>query len=143
MRLTTSETVRREILIKARRETVFRYFTDPALVTQWKGQLAVLEPEPGGIFRVARDDDHVILGEYVEVNPPERVVFTFGWEKGDIPLPPGSSTVEVTLTPHGDNGSETLLTLIHRDLPPEAAGRHAEGWDYTLPRLAQVASEAE
>jgi uncharacterized protein YndB with AHSA1/START domain len=63
-----------------RPETVFRYFTDPARMVQWKGIGATLEARPGGVYRVDINGRDVIRGRYVEVDPPRRVVFTFGWE---------------------------------------------------------------
>ena len=138
-----SDEVRREVIIKARRETVFRYFTDPALMTQWKGRLALLEPRPGGIYRVDMEGAGTIRGEYVELNPPERVVFTFGWEPGgSVPLPAGSTTVEVTLFPHGPDGSETRLVLVHSGLPADMRDAHGSGWDTHLPALVKAAGAA-
>jgi uncharacterized protein YndB with AHSA1/START domain len=126
----------REIRIDARPETVFEFFTDPEKMTKWKGRSATLEPHPGGTYLVAINDLAVARGEYVEVDPPRRVVFTWGWE-GTNPVPPGSSTVEVELTPEGDG---TLLRLTHRDLPEEEVEEHTHGWDHFLSRLATAAS---
>jgi uncharacterized protein YndB with AHSA1/START domain len=135
----SGEAVRREVIIKARRETVFKYFTDPALMTRWKGRMALLEPRPGGVYRVDMEGAGIIRGEYVEVKPPERVVFTFGWEPGSaIPLPAGSTTVEVELFPHGPGGHETRLVLVHSGLPEDLMGAHGQGWDTHLPKLAEV-----
>ena len=132
----TSTEVRRQMRISARPETVYSYFTDPAKYVRWKGVEARLEPTPGGEYWVRVDDTHVASGRFVEVVPNSRLVFTWGWE-GDSHVPPGSSTVEVTLAPEG---SATLLTLVHRDLPNEKASAiHAEGWDFFLPRLVEVA----
>ncbi len=83
------------------------------------------------------DRENVARGEFVEVVPPQRVVFTWGWEDPSNPIRPGTSTVEVALIPDGDG---TIVRLIHRDLPPEAVPRHAEGWDLYLPRLAAAVS---
>ena len=80
---------------------------------------------------------NVARGEFVSVEPPTRVVFTWGWEGEGNPIPPGASTVEVTLTPDGDG---TVLRLVHRDLPLEAQGAHADGWDHFLPRLVEAAA---
>ena len=135
--------IRRELIIKAPRQRVFQYFTDPALMTQWKGRLAVLEPWPGGIYRVDMDGKNIIAGHYVEVKPPERVVFTFEWQGGgDVPLPAGSTTVELDLFPHGLDGSETRLVLIHRGLPGRLMDVHGQGWDTHLPKLGRVAGQA-
>ena len=133
----TSTEVRREVRIEARPETVYSYFTDPAKYVLWKGVEATLDPRPGGIYRVRIDDRHVASGRFVELVPHSRIVFSWGWEGEGQPVPPGSSTVEVTLVP---DGAATMLTLLHRDLPDsEQSGIHAEGWDHFLSRLATVA----
>ena len=68
--------------------------------------------------------------------PHTRIVFTFGWE-GDHNVPPGSSTVEVTLTPDGDG---TLLRLVHRGLLTAAMReQHRDGWQLYLARLSVAA----
>ena len=126
----------REIRIAARPETVFEFFTDPDKMVRWKGRSATLEPSPGGTYRVAINDLAVARGEFVEVDRPRRVVFTWGWE-GTNPVPPGSSTVEVELVPDGEG---TLLRLTHRGLPEEQVEEHAHGWDHFLPRLATAAA---
>ena len=76
-------------------------------------------------------------GQYVEIDPPRRVVFTWGIE-GRPDFPPGSSTVEVVLQEDGD---ETVVTLTHRDLPTEDYRRsHQGGWGEFLGILAGVAA---
>jgi uncharacterized protein YndB with AHSA1/START domain len=73
----------------------------------------------------------------VVVEPPTRLVFTWGWEGADE-MPPGSTTVEVRLTPDGD---ATIVRLTHRDLPtPEQVESHAAGWGHFLARLAVAAT---
>jgi len=124
-----------EVRIDARPETVFAFFVDPEKMRRWKGTEARLEPRPGGIYRVNVSARDVAVGTYVEIDPPKRVVFTWGWE-GDEHVPPGSSTVEVTLTADGEG---TIVRLVHRDLPEHAGPKHAEGWEHFLPRL-QVAA---
>jgi uncharacterized protein YndB with AHSA1/START domain len=125
----------REIRIAAPPAAVFEFFTDPQKMTRWKGRSAELEPTPGGVYRVDIDG-HVTSGEFLEVDAPRRVVFTWGWEEGG-PVAPGSSTVEVELTPDGDG---TLLRLTHRGLPEEEKEIHGIGWDRFLPRLGAVAA---
>ncbi|MGH3007760.1 MAG: SRPBCC family protein, partial [Gaiellaceae bacterium] len=96
--------VEREVRIAARPETVFEFFTDPDKMIQWKGRKAELDPRPGGIYRVDINDRAVARGEYVEIDPPRRVVFTWGWEsegEGHAVLP-GSSRVEISLEPDGE-----------------------------------------
>ena len=67
------------------------------------------------------------------VEPPRRIAFTWGWEGDASPVPPGSSTVEVTLEPHGTDS--TLLTLVHFGLPLDAIDMHRDGWNHYLDRL--------
>lgn len=131
-----TESLEKEIRIAARPETVFSFLVDPAKMTRWMGINVTLDPKPGGIYRVDVDGTHIARGEYVEVTPYSRVVFTFGWEGDDSPLLPGSSTVEITLTPDGD---ATVLRLCHFGLDAEQRKSHAEGWDHFVPRLGMVA----
>lgn len=127
--------VEREIYIDAVPETVFGFFTDPERMVLWKGMTASLDPRPGGEYRCRISPSDLVIGEFREVTPYSRIVFTWGFESG--PVLPGSTTVEVTLTPDG-NG--TRLRLVHRDIPREATDDHAGGWDHFLPRLAIVAA---
>ncbi|MCI0634732.1 MAG: SRPBCC domain-containing protein [Actinobacteria bacterium] len=126
-----------ELRIEAPLEAVYEFFVDPEKMTRWKGSSAELDPRPGGVYRVGGiGEGHVAAGEFVELDPPRRLVFTWGWE-GDEEVPPGSSTVEVTLTPDGD---ATLLRLVHRDLPAGQGARHEQGWQLFLARLALAAA---
>ena len=67
-------------------------------------------------------------------------MFTWGWDNQEG-VPPGSSTIEVELTPQGDG---TSLHFVHRDLPnAESAESHAHGWDHYFERLAIAAQGAD
>lgn len=129
--------VTREVKIEARPETVFSFLTDPKKLMRWKGVEADLEPRPGGAYRVNVTGSGLVVGEFVEVEPNRRVVFTWGWDGNDS-VPPGSSTVEITLVPDGDH---TILRLTHSGLPTdeERAG-HATGWEHYLARLVVAAA---
>ena len=114
---------------------VFPYLTDPALMVRWMGDWADLEANAGGRFAV--DINGVpVRGRFVAVEPPHRVVFTWG-APGNDALPPGATTVEITLRP---DGGGTVVELAHSGLPPEELPRHGVGWDHYLPRLAVVAA---
>ena len=104
---------------------MFAYLTDPARFVEWMGIGAELDPKPGGAFRIDVDGEHFASGRYVEVEPPHRVVMTWGWEGSDQ-VGPGSTTVEITLVP---DGAGTLLRLRHTDLPTEEQRTsHCDGW---------------
>ncbi len=133
----STEVLEREVRIAARPETVFSFFIDPVKLIRWKGIKATLDPRPGGIYRVDINGRDVVQGEYLEVTPYSRVVFTWGWEGEGSPLPPGASTVEISLSAEGE---ETVVRLRHLGLPDDRQYKaHAEGWDHFLPRLTIVA----
>jgi uncharacterized protein YndB with AHSA1/START domain len=123
----------REILINASPATVFEFLTIPDKLVEWNGTEADLDPRPGGVYRVRVGPGHQAAGEFVEVVPDKKVVFTFGWDQPDHPIPAGSTQVEITLIPDGE---KTLVRLVHSGLPTDAIADHTSGWDYYLDRLA-------
>jgi uncharacterized protein YndB with AHSA1/START domain len=127
----------REIMIDASPETIYELLTVPERHLQWNGTSVELDPRPGGVYRVLVAGQHQAAGEFVEVVPNERVVFSFGWDQPDHPIPPGSTRVEYELIPNGD---KTLVRLTHRGLPDDAVSDHGEGWDHYLGRLTVVAT---
>ena len=69
---------------------------------QWKGITAELDARPGGVYRVDMNGRDVILGEYVEIDRPHRVVVTFGWDAAETLIPAGSTRVEIDLISEAD-----------------------------------------
>ena len=127
--------VEREIRIAARPETIFPFLVDPNKMLRWMGVAVTLDPRKGGVYRVSINGRDVVSGNFVEVVPNSRVVFTWGWEGENVLVPPGASTVEITLLEDGDG---TLLRLRHLNLPPEEVDSHLMGWNHFLARLAAV-----
>jgi uncharacterized protein YndB with AHSA1/START domain len=115
------------VRIAAPPEVVFPYFTDSKLMVTWIGERADLDARPGGTF--ALDFGEVAArGSYVAVEPPHRVVFTWGIPE-DTVLLPGTSTVEVVFVA---DGADTIVSLTHRDLPADREPSHREGWEGCL-----------
>lgn len=140
---TETEPIVCEIQIDARPETVFGFFTEPDKLTRWLADEAILDPRPGGINHQTQTGGpdnprgpYYMRGEFVEVEPPSRVVFTWGFENPDIHVAPGGSIVEVTLEP---TAGGTLVRLVHRGLPGSELAPHREGWTKMLERLAAAA----
>ncbi len=121
--------------IQAPPEVVFAHLIDAQRMIRWMGEHAELQPTPGGGFAV--DINGVpFRGQYLEVDPPRRVVVSWGL-LGSADLPPSSSRVEFTLTP---TSSGTVLSLAHTGLPETRARTHAAGWANYLGRLQVTAT---
>ena len=133
----TEGLIEHEVRVAASPDTVFEYFTDPAKMVMWMGIEATLDPRPGGVCRINPSGQAVMLGEFVEVDRPRRIVFTWGWETAQFKTPPQSTLVEVSLT---EDGEDTVVRLAHRRLKPETVALHRAGWHHYLARLALAAS---
>jgi uncharacterized protein YndB with AHSA1/START domain len=130
--------IEREIRVAAPPAVVFAFFTDPALLARWMGASPTLDARAGGAIRVEfprEGSTDIMRGVFLEIEPPRRIVFSWGFE-GNPALPPGTSTVEVTLEP---DGGGTRVRLVHRDLPEPDRTQHDGGWEFFLGRLAEVA----
>jgi uncharacterized protein YndB with AHSA1/START domain len=130
-----------EVRIAAPPALVWRFWTEPERLVRWMGDVATLEPQPGGAFRLEYKSGDVAAGSFVEVDAPRRLVFTWGWEAPGDPVPAGGSTIEVMLEPL-DDGAATLLRLRHSGLPQASRDGHDEGWRYFLGRLVEAAAGA-
>jgi uncharacterized protein YndB with AHSA1/START domain len=131
--------IEREVRVAAPADAIFRCFTDRERVVRWLAVAATLDPRPGGVFRVSCPNElHAIEGEYVELSPPRRLVFTWGWKSmyGEA-VAPASSTVEVELA--SEDGA-TVVRVRHRGLPAEVRSFHEMAWAHYLPRLATAAA---
>ncbi len=127
----------REITIEASPETVFGFLTEEAKMKQWFGEVVEAYPKPGGMFHVGEKNPNGnhCRGEFVEIIPHEKVVFTWG---GIEDLELGDSTVEILLKAQGKS---THLTLRHYNvrLKP-SADSFSQGWkEHALPLLKDIA----
>ncbi|MDX6297105.1 MAG: hypothetical protein QOI51_962 [Nocardioidaceae bacterium] len=121
------------ITIEASPQDVFPYLVQPDLLVRWLGSWVDVDPQPGGVF-AANVGQTLVRGTYVAVDPPHRVVFTWGIP-GSPQLPAGSSTVEIVLRPEGGT---TIVELTHRDLPDDRHADHEQGWLELLGVLASI-----
>ena len=131
--------IEREVRIAARPETVFAFWVEPERIREWMGRTVTMEPRTGGAFRIDYNGSDIASGKVLEIDPPRRLVLSWGWEAEGDPTPPGASRVELTLTPDGDG---TILRLRHSGLVEAAVEGHAVGWDQFVPGLASVAEAA-
>jgi uncharacterized protein YndB with AHSA1/START domain len=125
------------------REAVFAAFTSPEVMRRWwaagpdwETPIAEVDLRPGGRIRVSMAEPggepaHTFSGQYVEVSPPERLVFTSRWEGRGSEGPP--TTVRVEFHEDGDG---TKVVLTHSGLPSEESrDGHSEGWRACLDNL--------
>jgi uncharacterized protein YndB with AHSA1/START domain len=122
--------------VNAPADRVFRFFTNGGLWMEWQGTDAEIDLQPGGTFRVNVIGDGYASGHFLEIVENRRVAFTWGWERPDSPVPPGSSTVVIDLLP---TEGGTLIRLTHTGLPEDSLEVHRQGWENYVGRLASVA----
>jgi uncharacterized protein YndB with AHSA1/START domain len=135
---TLSHHLERTILIQAKRETVFRYFSDAARWASWWGAGSTIDARAGGRLVIRYPNAVEVLGEVIEVSPPSRIAFTYGYASGK-PIPVGGSRVTVDLEAEGEN---TRLHLKHEFADAELRDHHIQGWRYQLSLFANaVANE--
>ena len=129
----------RSLLIQARRETVFRFFTDPARWASWWGPGSTIDARPGGRVVIKFPGNVEVNGEIIEIAPPQRLTFTYGYMAG-TPIAPGASLVTITLAAAGVNGRDTRLHLTHAFSDAAVRDLHVQGWRYQFSLFANVVS---
>jgi uncharacterized protein YndB with AHSA1/START domain len=137
MKATTKATVERSVLIRARRSTVFRYFTDSARFAAWWGPGSSIEGKPGGKLQIRYPNGATAGGEVVELVPDRRIVFTYGYDDASQPIARGGSRVTITLDEHEQG---TLLHLVHEVADTKVRDAHIPGWRFQLSLFANVAA---
>jgi uncharacterized protein YndB with AHSA1/START domain len=129
----------RSITICAERSTVFRFFIESQLFADWWGEGSTIDGRVGGTLSIRYPNGLLASGKILEMEPPERIVFTYGYDAGK-PFPPGESRVVITLKEHSDG---TVLTLRHELSDASLRDEHIQGWRYQLALFANVASRQQ
>jgi uncharacterized protein YndB with AHSA1/START domain len=135
-------------LINAPRDRVYAAWTDPAQLKQWFGpdkvqtRDLIADLRVGGKFRwdltTAEGEKMTCRGEYREVVPGKKIVFTWQWDD-DEDWENHTSIVTVEL---GDRDGGTELRLTHEKLPnEESRNGHTEGWNSALDKLGKFFSK--
>lgn len=129
----------RTLVIGAPQAAVFRYFTDPERWAAWWGKGSTIDARPGGRVFVRYPEGTEAVGEVVEVDPPSRIVFTYGYTAG-TPVPPGGSRVTIRLEPVAGG---TRLHLVHEFAEAAVRDEHVQGWRYQLSLFANVVANEQ
>ena len=156
------DTVLAEIFIAAPPERVFQAITDPTQTTQWWGQPglyrvteAKVDLRPGGKWRSsgvgANGAEFYVEGEYLEIDPPRRLVHTWissysaalktvvHWE-----LEP-QKVHSLQQSGAHKMGTGTLVKIRHQGFAgnPEQALSHGQGWKRVLGWMQAFVEQGE
>jgi uncharacterized protein YndB with AHSA1/START domain len=135
-----------ERVLPAARPVVFEAFTHPQQLAKWWGPegyaVANLEFEPrvGESYRIEMQppegDAFHLTGEFREVDPPERLAYTFVWEPAD---PDDVETLaELSFR---DLGESTEVRFTQGPFKTEARrALHRDGWGDSFDKLERLIS---
>lgn len=132
-----------ELVLHASRETVFRALTEPAALARWWGPAGFttteieLDLRVGGAYRIGMQPPSgelfYLAGEFLEIEPPRLLVYTFRWEDPD----PDDRETTVTLSLAGDDA--TVVSLRQGEFATEARLElHRSGWTDSFVKLREL-----
>jgi uncharacterized protein YndB with AHSA1/START domain len=124
----------RTVVIRARPATVFEFFRNPDDWAAWWGPGSTIDARPGGRLLIRHPNGIEVTGEVVEIQPPQRFVFTYGYGSGS-PIPAGGSLVTIRLARHP---AGTLVRLTHEFSEERTRDEHVQGWRFQLSLFANV-----
>lgn len=127
----------RSVAIRAPRETVFRFFTDPARWAAWWGAGSSIDARPGGRVLIRFPGGTEVTGEVLDLRAPERISFSYGYASGQ-PIAPGGSRVTIRLEPEGDG---TRLQLRHEFEDAAVRDQHVQGWRHQLSLFNNIVAD--
>jgi uncharacterized protein YndB with AHSA1/START domain len=145
----TEENVKLEInrVIKVSRERVYAAWTDPAQLKEWFGpenvqtRDLVADARVGGKFRWdltnSEGEKMTMLGEYRELQPGKKIVFTWKWDDDET----WENHISIVTVELSDREGGTELRLTHEQLPNEQSrDGHTRGWNSALNKLENFLS---
>ena len=145
--MSASQELTIEHTFAAPRPRVFEAWSSPEVLLRWWGAgpdwtspAVEIDLRPGGRYRLSMTDPgagavYTVGGEYIEVAPPERLVYTWVWETPGSPT--GDLTTLVTVEFREAPGDRTTVILTHTGFDDtDQRNRHDEGWRACLANLA-------
>jgi len=135
-------------LIKAPRERVYAAWTDPVQLRQWFGpenvqtRNLIVDARVGGEFRWdlvnSEGENMTMRGEYRELQPGKKIVFTWQWEDDED----WQNHISIVTVELYDREGDTELRLTHEQLPnEESRDGHTLGWNSALDKLEKLFSK--
>jgi uncharacterized protein YndB with AHSA1/START domain len=130
------------------KEKLYKAWTEPEELKQWwkpmDKQLTKVENEitEGGTVRYQFEDNLQVRGEYKEVTPGEKLVYSWIWEVPEESLHKGEYLLTVSFKDDGDGGSS--LDISQQNIMEEHAVKpHQTGWDGALEDLKNYLASAK
>jgi uncharacterized protein YndB with AHSA1/START domain len=124
----------RSVVVHAEPSVVFRFFQDNERWAAWWGKGSTIESRPGGRVLIRHAEGVDVVGEVIEVAPPDRIVFSYGFLDRRAE-PAGDSRVTIALEPLGQSAR---LRLTHEFNDAAARDEHVQGWRFQLSVFANV-----
>ena len=143
--------IEREIYVDAPPETVFDVVSSPDHIRDWWSAETEVEAVPGSSGELTWRDEasgrvDVVPITVVDAEPPHRFSFRWTHEAGEVASPTNSMLVTFELSPSGAGTALRLTETGFRErgweiaVLEEAYNDHVQGWDFYLPRIADVAA---
>jgi uncharacterized protein YndB with AHSA1/START domain len=143
--------IERELHIDASPEVVFEVLSNPEHIRDWWSAETEFEPVAGAASRFSWTDKDTGRQESTpftvfEVDPPRTFSFLWTYDDGEVAGPGNALLVTFELVAAGEGTTVRFRETGYRERGWEAAvleayyNDHRNGWDFYLPRLAQVAS---
>ena len=124
----------RTLVIRAQPATVFEFFRNSDDWAAWWGPGSTIDARPGGRLLIRHPNGIEVAGVVIEIQPPERIVFTYGYVSGS-PIPVGASRVTIRVARHP---AGTLVRLSHEFSDEQVRDEHVQGWRFQLSLFANV-----
>jgi uncharacterized protein YndB with AHSA1/START domain len=140
----TGLVLRQQHVLDAPPERIFSLMTEPAELAKWWGPHGFTTPEivldlsVGGSYRFTMEppdgEAFHLSGEFLEIDPPGRLVYTFRWEEPD----PADRETVVKLS-LGGVGDATEVALSQGEFATEERlALHRDGWADSFEKLSAV-----
>src|SRR3954464_9425034 len=135
--------------IRAPRQRVFDAWTKAEALKAWHApgpltvSLAEIDLRPNGAYRIhmrAPDGtEHRVSGVYREIDPPRKIVYTWGWD-GDHVVK--DSLVTIEFLERGERGESTEILLRHAIADEKERRSHTSGWTAILDKFEAMYSSS-
>ncbi len=131
-----TETLDRDVTIRAPRDLVFKFFTDIPRWASWWGAGSKIDARVGGDVLIVYPGGTEAGGKVLELDPPKKIVFSYGYVKG-TPIALGESRVTIQLDAVREG---TRVHLHHAFADATVRQQHVQGWRYQLSLFSNVVS---